>query len=145
VPPELRNREHTHTCGYDFAPQRIQRGVIAYPIVQSYAFAVNQDAFTQAQGPRHRAAGHLIARTHARATSALYVLDVSGPTCVVTLDAQTLVGNTDLVIRAAVTAQPARQELDSITGTILEMRPARRLPGEKPEEELSEFEREYPW
>lgn len=42
-------------------------------------------------------------------------------------------------------AQPSQGEQQAVDSTILEMRPARRSLRDKAREEMSEFEREYPW
>jgi hypothetical protein len=45
----------------------------------------------------------------------------------------------------AICAPPVQSEAQQISSAILEMRPAHRSLRDKAQEEMSEFEREYPW
>lgn len=140
---ELRTREYTHAYGYDFAPQRIQRGYFTQPVVQSYAFP--QGAFIETHGHHDPTRGHPIVGAHVSAIAHVCIVGLSESTCTVTFGGQMLAGNNAILIEAKPSQAQWQTEPATSPSPVLQMRAAHRSLAEKAQEELSEFERDYPW
>lgn len=143
---EARTRERIAARNAQRTP-RLIRSSAPKPSQQLYGLVVSSESARgiRAHGAAVAAHYQLTLCAGALATVPAYVLSAPDPICAAAYDAALLVGDTHILVEAKTTASPIAREIDSVTATILEMRPARRGPGERPGEELSEFELEYPW
>jgi hypothetical protein len=116
---------------------------------QDYAIAKPLRAVRANEAQAHKYAfEHLVVCTFTAAAVSMVAQGFYEPTCATGIDALLWDGTVIECKATVAAAQPAhspRHEPDSVVGNILEMRPVRTSLAEKAQEELSEFEREYPW